>query len=452
MKALAGQAHMLLGGAHASFISWRLAIFLVLCLGLGGTSLYVPTLKIPLYYISVAFIGHALITQTKSIRNLFRPSILLGAILIALYCLYIIPLPPSIWTALPGREFVMESFALINSDLPWLPLSLVPRQTFESIFSFLPIIAIALIMCISASEDEIKNAEKAIVVTALISFSIGFIEVLSGVHVFSVYEFYSAGFPVGFFTNINHQATLSSIALPLAIYFTFKQKAGNQRRNNALFFFGAASSIMLVLCLILTRSSAGYLFLVLNLCLSLSIMMSGKRYSILFIILILVALLTLVVDFVFFQSQFQTILGKITSQSGTSRKQIFITSIEAARSFGIFGAGPGSFEAVYRIFENQEVITKKYVNEAHNEYIQMWIEFGILGILWLFAAFVWFFGKIWSFKRAGFAFRKQHLIYVLCISTIALHSVVDFPLRTIAMSSIFAFLIIRFDQFRPKHD
>ena len=126
---------------HERFCDWRLTIFLTLCLFLGGTSLGVTSLKIPLYYASVCFIGHALVMQKSSIKSLWSPSVILGGALIGLYCLYLLPLPPIIWVDLPGREVVVQSFELTDNSLPWLPLSLAPRATFESLFNFLPIIA-----------------------------------------------------------------------------------------------------------------------------------------------------------------------------------------------------------------------------------------------------------------------------------------------------------------------
>lgn len=452
MKVLSEQGHVRFRQAHSIFVLWRLAIFLALCLCLGGTSLYVPTLKIPLYYVSVFFIGHAFINQNQSFQSLCRPSVVLGSTLIGLYALYIIPLPSSIWTALSGREIVLESFALTNNELPWLPLSLTPRLTFESIFSFLPIIAIASIMCLSAEENEINIAEKSIVFLAIISFIIGFIEIVSGIHIFTAYEFYTVGFPVGFFSNVNHQATLSAVALPLAIHFTLKQNIRNDSGSKLKLLFGATSSIILVLCLILTGSSTGYFFLILNLCLSLFVMLRGRKFSIFLIYPGIAVFVMLLVDFLFFQSHLLEIIEKVTSRSGTSRKQIFTTSIAAAKHFGVFGAGPGSFDMVYRIFENQNTVGGKYINEAHNEYIQIWMEFGLMGILWIIAAISWFLLKIKYLITSKATFISKHVIYALCILTFALISIVDFPLRTIAMSSILTFLVLRFDEFRPNSE
>ena len=51
------------------------------------------------------------------------PLILLGA-LAALMAIQLIPLPPGIWTALPGRERYLEAAAAIGIPQPWRPISL----------------------------------------------------------------------------------------------------------------------------------------------------------------------------------------------------------------------------------------------------------------------------------------------------------------------------------------
>ena len=429
--------------------NWRLSLLLVVCVLLGGTSQNVLTLKIPLYSISILFIGHALFTRKCNLRSIFSPTVSLGGGLLALYFIYIIPTPPSFWANLSGREMVVESFALTNSPLPWLPLSLSPRQSLESLFSFLPVLAIALIMRLSATHLEIQNAEKSIIVSGVLSCLIGYVEVLSGIHIYKAYELYSVGFPVGVFTNINHQATLSAIALPLATYFLLR-RSHRIDVNKARTFLGALAVILLILSLMLTRSSSGYFFLVLNTCLAL-IIMADQKFSLTRFVYPAIGLFVIIItSAVILDGQLQDLLAKISSQSETSRRQIFPTSIEAAKSLGIFGAGPGSFDTIYRIFENHEAIKNVYVNEAHNEYIQLWIELGIFGVLWLVAALLWLTLKVKSLFFSATRPIKLHYIYFLSILTVIIHSAVDFPLRTIGLSALFSFLVIRFDEFGRK--
>ena len=39
----------------------------------------------------------------------------------------IVPLPPELWTALPGRSEIVANYRLLGVPLPWLPLSLAPE-------------------------------------------------------------------------------------------------------------------------------------------------------------------------------------------------------------------------------------------------------------------------------------------------------------------------------------
>ena len=44
----------------------------------------------------------------------------------------LVPLPPELWTALPGRDHVREGYALLGQPLPWMPISLAPFDTVAS--------------------------------------------------------------------------------------------------------------------------------------------------------------------------------------------------------------------------------------------------------------------------------------------------------------------------------
>ena len=48
---------------------------------------------------------------------------------LALPAIQLVPLPPALWQALPGRDLVAESLALAGSPGLWMPLSLDPGRT-----------------------------------------------------------------------------------------------------------------------------------------------------------------------------------------------------------------------------------------------------------------------------------------------------------------------------------
>lgn len=429
------------------FNHWRLSIFLFLAVMMGGTAQNVFTLKVPLYLFSVLFIVQALITTPKKYQKVWTPPVILGAILIGLYFLYLLPLPPKIWTQLEGRDLVVKSYELTQLPLPWLPLSLVPQWTFLSLFDFLPVIAIVVILRLSASPMEIRIAEKTLIFLALLSLIIGLCEVITGYHIYAVYNIYSKNFPIGVFSNINHQASLLAMLLPLTILHA--SYLGMRKMHKFSFFYFLAA-VLLVLGLLFSRSTAGYLFLLLNLSISFFTLSRKSKYSKIFIIMIPIFIIAIIVDLIFVDNHITSTLSKLTSTSGTSRIEIYKTSIDVGKSFGFWGAGPGAFETVYKVFENIKPISPRYVNEAHNEFIQIWIELGFLGIFWILSCFVWFFTKIWALINSNsVSFHKQSF-YALCILTPILHSIIDYPLRNISIAAVFTFLVIRFDGFKEQ--
>jgi O-antigen ligase len=130
--------------------------------------------------------------------------------------------------------------------------------------------------------------------------------------------------------------------------------------------------------------------------------------------------------------------GKETA-SITGRQEIWATSMRAAVAAFPAGTGFGSFQQVYRVYEDPSAVTGTYVNHAHNDVIELFVEGGVPAMLLLGAFLLW-----WS--RRAFQVWRQTDRQVAKAATIAsaailAHSLVDYPLRTPGMAAIFAFCI-----------
>jgi|GEM_PF-5177114 len=413
----------------------RLSVLLWACVILGGTSQYIYTYKLPLYLISLGMIG---IILSSSKRRAFSTLVTLPNILISgfigVFIIYSIPMSSGLWGSLEGRHLSVEGFKFMG-EVPWMPLSLHPERTFLSLFDFLPIIAIALITMLSRNQKELLWAVYSLLSLAFISVIFGIGQMTFNSEAYSLYKISNIGRPIGFFSNVNHFACLCAMLIPIAFYMAAPNKA---RRSVAKRFLGAILTITFVTGCVLSGSGAGYILLLAAVIVSPIIMFNTSKTFKLASLLMLAFIVILVTDFLFLSGEFSQIINKVTNDGALSRGTAYQTILSFRGEYGFFGIGPGAFEDVYKIHENESVIYSSYINQAHNDFLQIWLEFGVLGLLGilmgLFALMRLCYQQIVQRERYG-------MVYLLALSMPILHSAVDYPFRTIAISGVFIFLL-----------
>jgi O-antigen ligase len=130
-------------------------------------------------------------------------------------------------------------------------------------------------------------------------------------------------------------------------------------------------------------------------------------------------------------------LGKDAATSVTSRQEMLATTTRAIRDFMPWGSGLGSFRSVYHLYESREQLSTTYVNHAHDDYAELTLELGVPGVLLIVAFLIWWGRAAWRAWRGADA-----AIYAraasIATAAILIHSLVDFPLRTAAISAAFA--------------
>jgi hypothetical protein len=120
-------------------------------------------------------------------------------------------------------------------------------------------------------------------------------------------------------------------------------------------------------------------------------------------------------------------------------------TLNAAIDFMPFGAGVGTFVPVYAMFEEpSDMVGNFYINHAHNDFLEVWLETGFFGMA-LFAAFAIVLGirtvELWRTPpdKANELDRLLMRAATLALPLLIAHSVVEYPLRTGAIMAIFAF-------------
>jgi O-antigen ligase len=128
--------------------------------------------------------------------------------------------------------------------------------------------------------------------------------------------------------------------------------------------------------------------------------------------------------------------------------------LEAARAFLPFGAGFGTFDPVYRHFEPDSLLSTIYLNQAHNEPVQLAIEGGLPALLLLLLFLGWWMSAtIRALRPRDSASRRALAIAMVATSLILmLSSLVDYPLRTPLLSGLFAIACVELVRSKRRLD
>jgi O-antigen ligase len=349
------------------------------------------------------------------------------------------PLPPRLWTALPGRETVLAGYVTAGMTPPWLPISLTPWKTQDAVLGLIP--PVAMFCAVSTLEESARRTlALTILAMAVASVGVGVMQIAGGADSpFRIYDFTNRDSAVGFFANRNHQAAFLAASLPLATFLTLR--TGRRDAPHGFFWMSVAGGAVLVVSLgcAITGSRAGAVLLALGLLGAVAVSArSGRRTwapaALLAVAVVLAAALVAVSGHSTLVDRFRTHLGD------DLRVQINPVAARAGRAFAPVGAGVGSFPDIYQMFEPVQMVGPAYVNHAHDEYLELWLEGG-----WAAAALILAFLAWWGAVTFGVLTGRSSQMAALqtagclIVAMFMLHSVVDYPLRTPALAAILGF-------------
>jgi O-antigen ligase len=368
-----------------------------------------------------------------------------------LFSMQLLPLPPAIWTTLPQREPIIEAFHLIDRPLPWRPISVAPLMTLSSLLSLIPPLAIFFATS-SLDRRERRRLTLLLLPVGVVSVMIGLAQVAQGPD--SSLRFFSVTNPteaVGFFANRNHFAAFLYCSIVLAAAWVSESAMASANldsriRGDAASFIailvGMTTIVILLAGQAMARSRAGIALTLVALIGSFAFAYSDKRHhrSIVSSYKLLLGAIAFAIA-LSLQFTLSRIIGRFDADLlEDARWTIARRAIEAARAYFPFGAGVGTFVPVYAAFERPEdALRNAYVNHAHNDFLEFWLESGIFGI-GLFVAFAtwWVSRTLELWRRSADVDRPYARAASLIIALLLAHSFVDYPLRTAAMMTFFA--------------
>ncbi len=417
-----------------------LAIFIALCLLMGGASGAGLLVNFLLQVLALAMLVVGFCTANGAPTGTRQPLLWWAAVLLVLVAaLQFLPLPASLWPALPGRSTIAEGFDLMGQSRPWLGLSLAPYDSLASLMWLLPAVAVVYVAT-KLLDFRAERVAIAVCMIAVASVPLGAMQVLHGADSgWYLYQRSGFGQGAGFFANGNHQATflLVAIALLAALYASYAKRDEAAVPAARLGF--AAVLLVLVCGVLLTGSMAGVGLLLVVLPASYVLMtpriaLPGPW------VLFAAGLAGVVLVIALANSGLQQTGSALEATGPMSRQGIAATTLEAGWAFFPFGSGIGTFGDVYRMFEDPSQVTTTYINHAHNDYLELLLETGVLGMIAVVLFLAWWVRRslaLWTGDRKNF----YGLAGSLATGIVLVHSLVDYPLRTAAVGALFALSI-----------
>lgn len=437
-------------------LSFALLCLMLVALWLAGGASRADTLGQTIVR-SVAWLGlivlalagkRAMWVQARSV------AIFLMAV-IALPLVQLIPLPPSIWGNLPGRgEIAITSTGF---TAPWRPISLMPTATINALFSLVVPLALFLF---TTSLDERERARLPGLLLALVvaSMIVGLAQ-FSGLSFDNPFINETVGRVNGTFANPNHFALFLAIGCLLAPAWALEGK----RPPGWRVAVALGLLLLFVLTILASGSRTGMLLGIIGTCLGLlpqhsTIRRMTANYPRWVFPALIIAVIVVLVGFVFVsftadRAQSINRLLEVDNEQDMRARGLPVV-IMMVKEYLPIGTGLGTFDPIFRLHEPLGLLKSSYFNHAHNEFLEIVLDTGLMGGLLLLLGCGWWAGRsipIWTtvndtsarnFTRLGSAM----LLLVL------IASVVDYPARTpLIMATVMLAALFLFSSTRqPK--
>lgn len=450
--------HFLQASSPVSAQFWLLTVFLSVVFFTGGASRIDVTSLLILRPFSVLACTIALVSLRREHMVGRLPLIVGFGAIVGLTTLHIIPLPPALWQALPGRQLQAEIGSLVSLGEVWRPLTLAPIDGFHALASLSAPLAV-LLFGIQLGQNDLCRLLPLLIGFGALSGFLGVLQV-NGDEFRSLY-FYSVtnfGNPVGLFANRNHAALLLASLFPMLTAFVLTRVATAPITN----LFVAVSLAILLVPLILLNGSrsalmvtsfgmVGCVILYLrSIHLLPRIASIEKPTSLILLILFAVAIITWITIYFSRAKSIDRLFELSAANDG--RRDFWTLSLSLAKQYFPWGSGSGSFAETYQIVEPLRLLEPLYLNHAHNDWIEVMLTFGFPGVLLMFVATIYFLWRLFPIWQKSIVqqsnLRRQIITYgrmsSITIAMVGAASVTDYPLRTPIMMCVLAVWILWF--------
>lgn len=418
------------------------ALIMVACLFGGGGSAYgLSNLVVQLAALTAAALMPAAFRRFAA--NAGWPLALLTCATLLLPLVQLLPLPPDVWTALPGRTLIAEAVGAAGAGA-WRPLTVNVART---LVAFIGLLAPFAVLAIGLAQGRrgIELAKLAVVGAGVASVLLGTLQVLGQDQFALLYpEIEMPGVLFGFFANRN------STAIFLVACLLVLCSLPARRPLSPKWFAEMVAAVLIVTGVVLTQSRTGLVLLALPAGLMALRMLvgwlerrgkgegGGASLSV-----VVGALAALVLGLGAIASlpgtRVETVLARF-EKGDEQRPAMWEDARYAVGRYWPAGAGMGTFDEVFQLDESLENISPRRAGRAHNDYLELAIEAGPAGLVLAALWALWVLWAAWAARSTPQ--RWSALAGAGILMAIALQSLLDYPLRNQTMLCMAAFAVL----------
>lgn len=372
----------------------------------------------------------------STMRNL---GLVVAALVALVPLLQLLPIPEAIWRLPDARQRLAADLAAVgaNTEFRW---SLAPLATERAFVFLLPPLA-AFVATLAVEPERHWSLLRTIMLLAMASLLLAFVQL--GVPAESPLNPFPrwAHLMNGIFANQNHQAIslVVAIVIALAAMLGALRHVGEGRRQAWTPWVFGFLALFAGCALPLMTSRGAVLIAVLAVGLVPVAMgvFTGRRLRASVPARIgLAACIALVLIGAW--GAIGWIQADVVDEL---RAPLRAATLELGRQHAPLGAGMGAFVAAFEQGAPDALLLPTYINHAHNDWLQWWMEAGWMGVAVLALALAVFATASIRALRHGGRDRWLAVAAMLGVVALMLHSWVDYPLRTVSLATVAATMV-----------
>lgn len=400
-------------------------------------------------------LGHA---GPLGVLRAAAPALALFAAWLAYLMLHWIPLPLAWVAVLSPEAAALHSLAADYAPATRATLSVDPNASLVYwLKSCAYAVAFFLALALGGTRERARLLALMLVLSGLVQALYGGLMHLSGadLEIFGA-RIAHAAHASGGFVNRNHLAGFLEITLALGIGLMIGALRDTGPRSWRQFWRDIAQLLLslkaplriflvvMVIALVMTRSRMGNTAFLSSLLVAGAVALVLSRHatrSTVIFIASLVAIDLVVVGAWFGVEKTVQRIQETTQAEVEERVEPSVYAAQMLRHYPVFGSGPGSFYTAFTRYRGPDI--KPFYDHAHNDYTEILVESGVLGVLLVGSLPLWalVLGVLTLARRRDPLARGFAFAVLMGVCALALHSTVDFNLQIPANALAFVVLL-----------